>query len=345
MRKYYFSILVEALTESGLEMIEARTPDALMLRYDILHMHFPEHLITERSSWKALVLGPILIAYVLAAKIAGKKIVWTIHEVAPTHRHWAAQPYLWCMRELVNAYIFMNRTTEDEFLNRHPRGRRKAIARIPHSSYPVTKISTARRDDVRASLTQDADCLIVGLLGEIRPYKNVEALRHLPLTDPKGRPLQLVVAGALHVSCDIDNVEAIFSDIGPHRLRRIDERLLDERLSELIQAVDVVLLPYLQGWNSGFAMLALACRTPLLCSGLPMFREIEEALGPPWVYIFDHNGRDLSRELHEAVAQIRSGQVTASDEDRLTRFIAATSFEQAALQHVRFYLSLSVRRR
>ena len=341
----YFSILWEALTESGLEMIEARTPDALMFRYDVLHVHFPEHFITERSLYKALILGPLFIAYAVAAKIAGKKIVWTIHEVAPTRRHWAAQPYLWCMRSLVSAYIFMNRTTEDEFLNRYPRERRKAIARIPHSSYPVTKISAKRSEHIRSSLTEDADSLIVGFLGEIKPYKNVEALRHLPPTDAEDRPLRLVVAGACHASCDIDNVEAIFRAIGPHRLRRINERLSDERLSELIQAVDVVLLPYLRGWNSGLAMLALACRTPILCSGLPMFREIEQALGPPWVYKFDHNTRDLSRELHGAVAQIRPSQVTVSDEDRLTQFITATSFEKAASQHVGLYLSLLGRRR
>ena len=150
----YFSILVEALTESGLEMIEARTPDALMLRYDILHMHFPEHLITERSSWKALVLGPLFIAYVLAAKIAGKKIVWTITQSCSNSSPLGRSAVSLVHARIGDAYIFMNRTTEDEFLNRHPRGRHKAIARIPHSSYPVTKISTLRRDDVRASLTR-----------------------------------------------------------------------------------------------------------------------------------------------------------------------------------------------
>ena len=144
--------------------------------------------------------------------------------------------------------------------------------------------------------------MIVGLLGEIRPYKNVEALRHLPLTDPKGRPLQLVVAGALHVSCDIDNVEAIFSDIGPHRLRQIDEQLLDERLSELIKTVrrqsccpifkdgiqDLLCSP----WLAVHPCFVPACRC---------FAKLKRPSGPPWVYIFDHNGRDLSRELHEAI--------------------------------------------
>jgi beta-1,4-mannosyltransferase len=248
------------------------------------------------------------------------------------------------MRVLANAYVFMNRSSEEEFFRRYPDERRKTVWRIPHSSYPVTKISAARRSDVRASLTLGADCLVIGFMGEIRPYKNPAALQYLPIADPQGRPVRLVIAGAFHTSCDIDEMEGTFSKIEPYRLVRVSERPSDERLSELIQSVDAVFLPYMRGWNSGFAMFVLGCGGRVLCSNLPMFREIEEALGSPWVYLFDHNAADLSQELATAVARISRDEPDRSDQDRLERLLGASNFERAASQQLALYQNLTVRR-
>jgi len=333
----YFPLLWHALEGAGLEMIDARTSAAVMLKFDILHLHFPEHVVTERSLQSALVAGPLFLAYVVAIRIAGKKLVWTIHEIAPKRRYWLAQPFLWCMRMLTNAYVFMNGTSEAEFFKRFPGERRKIICRVPHSAYPVTKITAADRNIARVSLAHGVECLLVGLLGEIRPYKNPIALQYLPTSDSQGRQLRLVVAGTIHASSDVDDIEATFCKIESRRLVRIREYLSDKKLSELIQSVDLVFMPYLQGWNSGFAMFALACGARLLCSGLPMFLEIAEALGPPWIYIFDHNAADLSQELTMAVARVSQDRPDAADYVRLERFIAAHSFEQAASQYATLY--------
>jgi beta-1,4-mannosyltransferase len=333
----YFPLLWQALEGAGLEMIDARTRAAVVLKFDILHLHFPEHVVTERSLQSALVAGPLFLAYVVAVRIAGKKLVWTIHEIAPKRRYWLAQPFLWCIRMLANAYVFMNRTSEAEFFKRFPGERRKMICRVPHSAYPATKMSAADRNIARLSLTKGAECLLVGLLGEIRPYKNPIALQYLPPSDLQSRPLRLIVAGTIHASSDVEGIEATFRKVKSDRLVRICERLSDEKLSDLIQSVDLVFMPYLRGWNSGFAMFALACGARLLCSGLPMFLEIAEALGPPWIYIFDHNAADLSQELTKAVARVSRDRPEAADYARLERFIASHSFEQAALQYANLY--------
>ena len=336
----YFPVLWHALEGTGLDMIDARSNAAFTLKFDILHVHFPEHLVTERSLPSALVAGPLFLAYLVAIRIAGKKLVWTIHEIAAKRRHWLAQPFLWCIRRSVNAYVFMNRTSEVEFFKRFPGERRKIICRVPHSAYPVTKMSAADRTNARLFLTQGAECLLVGLLGEIRPYKNPLAVQYFPPSDANGQQLRLVVAGTIHASSDADTIEETFCKIEPPRLVRICERLSDEKLSELIQAVDLVFMPYLQGWNSGFAMFALACGARVLCSDLPMFQEIAETLGTPWVYIFDHDAADLSHELAMAVARVTQDRLEAADYARLERFIAAHSFEQAASQYANLFRKL-----
>jgi beta-1,4-mannosyltransferase len=335
----YFPLLWDALQGAGLEMISARSTAALTLKYDILHLHHPEILVERRIS-SALLVAALFLAYSLTVRIAGKKLVWTIHEVDPARRYLLTRPLLWCMRRLTNAYVFMNKSSEDVFFNRHPGEQSKTVWRIPHSSYPVTKLSTSHREEVRAALTQGTDCLMIGFLGEIRPYKNPDALQYLPTMNGAGRPVRLVTAGVFHATCDIKQMEAMFSMIKPNRLVRIEERLSDERLSELIQAMDVIFLPYLRGWNSGFAMLALGCTGRLLCSDLPLFREIEETLGRPWIYVFDHHAADLSHELATAVARVSNDKPTASDQVRLGEFLAARSFEFAALEYARLYTNL-----
>jgi hypothetical protein len=233
--------------------------------------------------------------------------------------------------------MYSYRTSEEEFFKRHPNERKKTVWRIPHSSYPVTKISAARRSEVRVSLTLGLDCLAVGFLGEIRPYKNPAAVQYFPIADPQGRPFRLVVAGDFHASCDIDELEVMFGMIDPRRLMRVGGRPSDEKLSELIQSVDIVFMPYLRGWNSGFAMFVLGCGSRLLCSDLPMFRELEDAVGAPWVYVFDHRATDLSRELATAVARIGQDKPGPCDKARLERFLEANSFERAASCHSELY--------
>lgn len=143
----YFPLLWRALVDAGVEMISARSLTALALRYDILHVHLPE-LLVEKQSFPALIAGPAFLCYVVAARIAGKKLVWTIHEVTPTRPHLLTWPFLWCMRRLTSAYVFMNRVSEEEFFKRYPNEREKAVRSIPHSAYPVTKISAARRSEI-----------------------------------------------------------------------------------------------------------------------------------------------------------------------------------------------------
>jgi beta-1,4-mannosyltransferase len=339
----YFPLLWGALVDTGVEMISARSLTAVALKYDILHVHLPELLVEKRLA-SALLAGPAFLAYVAAARIAGKKLVWTIHEVTPTRPHLLTRPFLWCMRRLTSAYVFMNRISEVEFFKRYPNERRKTVTGIPHSSYPVTKKASARCRDLRLSLSLGLDCFAIGFLGEIRPYKNPAALQFLPVADPAGRSIQLLVAGGLHASCDVSEIEQIFRQIDCRRLMRIGERPSDENLTDMIQSVDLVFMPYLRGWNSGFAMLALGCSGRLLCSDLPMFRELREALGPPWVYIFDHKAPDLAQELANVVANIIRDQPDSCDHARLERFLQSNAFERAASRHADLYMALLDRR-
>ena len=208
---------------------------------------------------------------------------------------------------------------------------------MPHGPYPVSAISPQRRAELRERLSCGANSLLVGFLGDIKPYKNPEALAYLPHQDSIGREIKIVVAGAVDFTFDATEIEASLSRIPLKQLIRIRERLSDQCLADIIGAVDVVLLPYLRGSNSGLSMLVLSCGQRLLCSALPMFRDLTNRPGPPWVYVFDHRAKDLSTELEAALSRFQHDVVDTDAKSRLRAFLDECSFDHGARQLRQLY--------
>jgi beta-1,4-mannosyltransferase len=312
---------------------------AKYFRFDVLHMHWPEFYITERPIYIAAVLAPTVLVYMMVTKLLRKNIVWTIHDVIPMKARHARllQLYLLCVRVLVDAYVFMSPSSEAEFVKLFPRARKKIAWHVPHGPYPVSAISAQGRAELRERLSGGTNCLLVGFFGDIRPYKNPEALAYLPHHDSIGREVKIVVAGAVDSTYDDKEIEVSLSRIPLKRVIRIRERLSDKHLADIIGAVDVVLLPYLRGSNSGFSMLVLSCGQRLLCSALPMFRDLADRPGSPWVYVFDHLAKDLSAELEAALSRFQHDVVDTDAKSRLRAFLDDCSFDRGARQLHQLY--------
>jgi hypothetical protein len=335
----YIKLFCESLEKAGMSVVNIHTFQAKCFKFDILHIHWPEFYITERAIHIGLVLAPTVLVYMIVSKLLRKKIVWTIHDVIPMKTPHARllQLYLLCVRVLVDAYVFMNPSSEAEFLKLFRRARKKTAWHVPHGSYPVAAISPQRRAELQERLSGGANCLLVGFFGDIRPYKNPEALAYLPHQDSIGREIKIVVAGAVDSTYDAKEIEASLSRIPPKRLIRIRERFSDQCLADIIGAVDVVVLPYLRGSNSGFSMLVLGCGQRLLCSALPMFRDLANRPGAPWVYVFDHRAKDLSAELEATLSRFQHDVVDTDAKSRLQAFLDDCSFDHGARQLRQLY--------
>jgi beta-1,4-mannosyltransferase len=322
-----------------MRVVSIHATEGKCFKFDILHIHWPEFYVTERPFHIAIALAPTILVYMIIAKLLGKNIVWTVHDVIPVRtRHVRLlKLYLLCLRGLVDAYIFMNCSSQADFLELFPEARKKIAWHVPHGPYPVSAISLRRRAELRERLTGGANCLLVGFLGDIKPYKNPAVLAYLPHQGSIGRELKIVVAGAIDHTFDTGQIETSLSRIPVNQLVRINERLSDNRLVEMIGAVDLVLLPYLSGSNSGFSMLVLSCGQRLLCSALPMFRDLTNRLGPPWIYVFDHRAKDLSAELKAAFSRFQHDVVDTDAKSRLQAFLDDCSFNHGARQLRRLY--------
>jgi glycosyltransferase involved in cell wall biosynthesis len=204
-------------------VVNTRALEAKYFRFDVLHLHWPEFDVTLRPLYIAMFRAPTIIVYMMLTKLLRKKIVWTVHDVTPARiRHpRLLHLHLLCVRVLVDAYVFMSPSSEVEFKKIFPRATKKPAWHVPHGLYPVSATSSPqRRAEVRERLCGSANCLLVGFLGDIRPYKNAEVLAYLPHQDSIEREIKIVVAGAADPSDPMD-IEVALSHIPPGRLVRI----------------------------------------------------------------------------------------------------------------------------
>ncbi|SON57987.1 GDP-mannose:glycolipid 4-beta-D-mannosyltransferase precursor [Hartmannibacter diazotrophicus] len=333
----YWKYFCEAFDAIGVDVVPVRSADTMLLRFDVLHMHFPDHKVAEHPLPKALVLAASFLAFLGLVRLFGKKIVWTVHDVTPfkTRHRWLLMPYLAWVRRLTSGYVFMNRSSREQFFKAYPDQAAKPSCLVGHGVFPTTRVSPERRQILRQEMHK-GEAFIIGYLGDLKPYKNVDALRHLPKTDGRGRPVVLVVAGRADPLMDADALEASLDAAGRERMHRIDHRLDDAEMEELIGTVDAVFLPYLIGSNSGFSILVLSAGGRLLTSDLPMFTDLEEQFGAPWVYSSALDALSLT----QAVDRVSTHDVTPEEEGRRDAALAALSFEACGRETLEFYRSL-----
>lgn len=100
-----------------------------------------------------------------------------------------------------------------------------------------------------------------------------------------------------------------------------------EAFEALLDDTSILALPYLHGWNSGLAIQALEHGVKLLCSDLPLFRELQGKAGESWV----HCAAVQRPVTPETLAWVASSPTT-EDVQRLTQWLSSMSWSAFADQ-------------
>ncbi len=341
----FFAAYLTALEQQGCAIVSPRRRNLAWFAYDVLHLNFPTHQITENGPIKAAVLSLALGMYLVAARLLGRTIVYTVHDVVPFKlRHgWLLWSFLRLVHGLAHGFIFLSASSREAFAARYARDRSKPWVLIPHGPYPTVRLSAAERLTRRQRLIGPGDGFIVGFLGAIKPYKNIGALRDLPARTANSRLVHVVVAGRVEAGHEAE-AEAAVSSLPPGQVTRIAERLQDDELDRWMQTVDVALLPYVKGSNSGAAILVLSNHGRLIGSDLPVFAELARVIGPPWVYHLDPEGAGPSDYLG-LIEQAARDQPSEADRVALDDYLRGIGWPSAARSTCAFYGSLRNGRR
>ncbi len=280
-RNPFTALLIQSLAdEPTVELNLFSWRAALLGKYDVFHVHWPEIRLRGSSrlkSWVFQFLYAVLLLKLTLGKVA---VVRTVHNLELPQGISAVERFLLRLTDRATTLrIALNTSTT--FPADQP------FEVIPHGHY---------RDWYESYRKPPAVPGQVGFIGLVRRYKGVDTLIRAfrETSDPA---LSLVVAGAPSTP---ELASALDRDARGDERIRLDLRLLED--SEFVGVVsqsDIVALPYRDMHNSAGALTALSLDRPVLVPRNLVNERLSEEVGPGWVVMYDGelSGDDLVRAL------------------------------------------------
>jgi glycosyltransferase involved in cell wall biosynthesis len=234
-------------------------------------------------------------------RLLGMRLVWTAHNVLPMPLNGNFGNDLHARRQLVAAaslVVSHSTATLDALRSLEMQPRRSTV--IPHGPYTVTL----------GTRVMTAPGTVPGprrflFFGRVESYKGVDILLEAYKMLPAELDLHLSVVG----ECPDPTYEKELGQIADrsgHPVETRFERVPEEKVSDLLDDADVVVLPYRVTTTSGSAMLMLTHGRPLVVPDLPGLAELPGAA----VVRYDGTVEGLSGALAD-LAVADAGVLTA----------------------------------
>lgn len=285
----YQRLLYESLEPLGFDVLPSAPLKLRWLlrsrgRIDVLHLHWPESYYRSSgrfsfvSSW--LRLG-FFTGRLIAAKLLGFRIVWTVHQVRPHEdstrtADYVASRVIAAVATLLFAHDDLTKQSVTTALGVRAGKKVKVVA---HAAYVEAYPSGRSRRDVRAELGIPEEAFVFLAFGHVRRYKRLDvvlnAFRAAPQLDAT-----LVVAG-LPVDPD---VAATVRDAAVTNKRIVPrlEFVPDDRVAELFKACDACVMTRVDEGTSGALILSLSLGLPAVVPAAAPWEELVGDAG--WVY-------------------------------------------------------------
>jgi beta-1,4-mannosyltransferase len=298
----------------------------------VLHLHWLARVLRGvADETEGLERVASFVAALDAFRVAGGRIVWTVHNVLP---HDTAYPALdQAIRAAVVAradvvHVLSEGTVEAAAASYEIPASK--VLHVPHPAYLGAYPDDVPDGDARAHYRFGADDVVFGFVGNVRPYKGVdelltafEAVAATPRSD--GRRRRLLIAGM--PSADPEILDAL------ERAKRDPNVIVDARripadeLSIAMRASDVVVLPHRSSLNSGALLLALSFGRPVIAARSP---GVVETVGEDAAILFDPGDvagleaalRDVDRLLGPEARDAALATAHRFDPDEISRAFA-----------------------
>jgi beta-1,4-mannosyltransferase len=269
--KSYMNHVADALDDPDIALRSFSYPAALLGRWDVLHVHWPETLARHHRPARRIAYLVGMLLLLVRISIGRKAVLRTVHNVAPHDRGSPIEAWL------VGALD--RRTTGSVLLNPYSKPVREGESHrsflIPHGHY--------RNLVTETPYPVAGDDFHILYFGFIKPYKRIEDLldAFAPLTSPR---LRLRLIG--RATPALAELAQQASTTDPRVSTHLDF-MSDEQLSVELGRANLVVLPYRDPHNSGAALHALSANRPILACDNPVMRWIADEVGPQWVRSFE----------------------------------------------------------
>lgn len=253
-------------------------------RVDVLHLHWPEGYY--RSSGRgASVLSWLRLALfsgrLVAAKLLGFRIIWTVHQVQPHENssrradHVAGR-VIAAVAALLFAHDDLTKRRVVEDLGARAGEKVRVVA---HAAYVDAYPPGRSRHDVRAELGIPEGAFVFLAFGHVRQYKRLDLVLSAFRSAPE-LSAYLVVAG-LPIDADAAGSVRAAAATDP-RIVPILEFIPDDRVAELFNASDACVMTRVDEGTSGALILSLSLGLPAVVPAAPPWDDVVGDAG--WFY-------------------------------------------------------------
>ncbi|RMW96314.1 glycosyltransferase [Pseudoxanthomonas spadix] len=291
--------------------------NALLTRYDVVHLHWPEYMMRHPSALGRLLRQCAVALLLLRWQVLRTPVVRTMHNLEPHEGGGRFETLLlrW-MDRLTTRWIRINATTE----LRAP-GTDTAL----HGHYRHWYAGFAKPVQVPGRLLH---------FGLIRPYKGVEVLikAMAEVCEPgctlriAGNPADAQMRTLVEQACAADP-----------RISALLQYVQDPTLAAEISEAELIVLPYREMHNSGTLLLSLSLSRPVLVPRTPNNVALADEVGPGWVFMYE--GQLTAQVVEEGLRRARAAHRQADPD------LSLRDWDRVGEQHYRSYMAAIDQRR
>lgn len=303
----YWAMLIDGLKSQGVTVL-ANTPNCFSLSWlwqnrskiQVLHIHFPQPFYAEKDEKASFAKVLAFAGDLLLARIFGYHTVFTLHDIDPPYElspTWVDRLGHWAVIKLSKSVIVHCAEAKRLLKERFNRSKGVQIVNHPHyiDTYP-NRISQAKAREKLGYA--DPDLFIFGFIGGIRPNKGVDNLIRAfrQIKDPS---LRLLIAGP--VNKPASHAQYLQALSGADRRITLDfQNVPGEDFQIVINAADVIVLPFTKILTSASTILAMSFRKPVI---IPNMGCLPEMVRDDAGWLFEPgNVDDLVAAMRKAIA-------------------------------------------
>ncbi len=262
----YVILLVRSLP-SSVVAVPFSWRSALLSRYDVFHIQWPEILVRGNGAVRTLRRLVLFAALMLRLTLCRTPVVRTVHNEQPHEGGRAAERALlrWLDR-ITRVWIVMNgatRTSPGATTVYVPHGHYRTWYSVPSNAEPSPGV--------------------ILFFGQIRDYKGVDTLIDVARSLPSRYLVRVLGNPASERSRD-----DLVARVADSDRVRLDLRFVpDDELVAAICRAQFVVLPYRDLHNSGALLMALSLNRPVIVPATTSTAELADEFGARWVLRYE----------------------------------------------------------
>ena len=266
----YGELLCRALERVGVEVeftldLDERFLEANRGRIDVLHLNWPHFDYYHEDADLMHARMRRFVSRLELARALGYKLVWTAHNIYPHNRRHQAIDHECrvAICRLATAVLAHCEVARAEVERRFaPQGR---VFVIPHGNFIDVYARKFTRSEARSDLGVPADAFVYGFFGSMQPYKGLEEL--IEAFCGLGQQDAWLVGVGGGKPEYLDRLRAIGGG-APRVVLRTFPRAPSEEITRVLEAADVITLPFTATMTSGTVILALSWSRPVVAPAL-----------------------------------------------------------------------------